>query len=118
MVLLIQGGEVVELHGGGARGDELRQLFRFGSDLAADKARRNLAELGIGTNPNARRPDNVLEAEKIKGTVHIGIGDNIHMGGRVAADLHEDLVQPQASLILDGTLVIAGGEWNTRPWVE
>jgi leucyl aminopeptidase (aminopeptidase T) len=112
MVLHIQKGVVVELQGGGGVGDEFRQLFRFDSDEPVLKARRNLAELGIGTNPNARRPDNVLEAEKIKGTVHIGIGDNIHMGGLVEADSHEDFVQPQADLILDGKLVIAGGEWK------
>jgi leucyl aminopeptidase (aminopeptidase T) len=112
MVLRIQNGEVVRLEGGGAVGDEFCQLFQLGSDDPVHKARRNLAELGIGTNPNARRPDNVLEAEKIKGTVHIGIGDNIHMGGRVEADLHEDFVQPQADLILDGKPVMAGGEWR------
>jgi leucyl aminopeptidase (aminopeptidase T) len=112
MVLRIQKGVVVELHGGGGVGDEFRQLFRFESDDPVHRARRNLAELGIGTNPNARRPDNVLEAEKIKGTVHIGIGDNIHMGGLVEADSHEDFVQPQADLILDGTPVIVGGEWR------
>jgi hypothetical protein len=110
MVLRIHRGEVLELHGGGAAGDELRQLLRFDSDDPVHKARRNLAELGIGTNPNTHRPDNVLEAEKIKGTVHIGIGDNIHMGGCVEADMHADFVQPQADLILDGKPVIVGGE--------
>jgi leucyl aminopeptidase (aminopeptidase T) len=112
MVLRIQRGEVVDVQGGGAAGDEFRRLFRFDSDDPVHRARRNLAELGIGTNPNARRPDNVLEAEKIKGTVHIGIGDNIHMGGRVASDLHEDLVQPQPDLLLDGKAVIVGGVWR------
>lgn len=112
MLLRIQKGEVVELLGGGAVGEEFRQLFQFGNDDPAFKARRNLAELGVGTNPNAHRPDNVLEAEKIKGTVHIGIGDNIHMGGQVQADLHEDFVLPQPDLILDGRPVIVGGEWS------
>ena len=70
-----------------------------------------MAELGIGTNPNASRPDNVLEAEKIKGTVHIAIGDNSHMGGKVESDLHEDFIQPDAELVLDGKQVILGGEW-------
>jgi leucyl aminopeptidase (aminopeptidase T) len=112
MVLRIHRGEILELQGGGTAGDELRQLLRFDSDAPVHRARRNLAELGIGTNPNAHRPDNVLEAEKIKGTIHIGIGDNIHMGGRVEADSHEDFVQPAADLILDGKLVIVGGEWR------
>ncbi len=105
-------GEVVEVRGGGAVGDELRRLLDPGSDEPLYRARRNLAELGIGCNPNARRPDNVLEAEKIKGTVHIAIGDDIHMGGTVESDLHEDFVQPQADLILDGRPVILHGQWQ------
>ncbi|HYQ48726.1 MAG TPA: hypothetical protein VEP69_06635, partial [Thermodesulfovibrionales bacterium] len=31
---------------------------------------RNIAEFGIGTNNRAKRPDNILESEKILGTVH------------------------------------------------
>ena len=112
MVFRVERGEVVEVRGGGAVGDELRQRFRIGDDDPVYRARRNLAELGIGTNPNAERPDNVLEAEKIKGTVHIGVGDNIHMGGRVESDSHEDLVQPEADLIVDGRLAMVGGEWR------
>jgi len=112
MILYLEKGQVVKVLDGGIVGDEFRQLLSLGDDDPICKARRNLAELGIGTNPNARRPDNVLEAEKIKGTVHIAIGDNAHMGGKVEADLHEDFVEPQPDLFLDGELVIAGGEWK------
>jgi len=112
MIFRIEHGVVVELSGGGVVGDEFRRLLDLSSDDPVCKARRTLAELGIGTNPNAHRPDNVLEAEKIKGTVHIAIGDNLHMGGQVEADLHEDFVQPQPDLFLDGTPVIVGGEWK------
>lgn len=112
MIFRFEKGQVVAVLGGGTVGDEFRQLLKPDDDDPTYKARRNLAELGIGTNPNARKPDNVLEAEKIKGTVHIAIGDNIHMGGTVEADLHEDFVQPQPDLFLDGRPVIVGGEWK------
>jgi leucyl aminopeptidase (aminopeptidase T) len=46
-----------------------------------------------------------LEAEKIKGTVHLAIGDNAHFGGTVESDLHEDFVLPHPELFLDGELV-------------
>jgi len=87
-------------------------LLKLDSDEPLYRARRNLAELGIGTNPNARRPDNVLEAEKIQGTVHVAIGDNIHMGGQVESDLHDDFVQPEVDLFLDGQPVILRGKWQ------
>jgi leucyl aminopeptidase (aminopeptidase T) len=112
MTFRFEKGAVVELTGGGTIGDRFRGLLKLGDDDPLYQARRNLAELGIGTNPNARKPDNVLEAEKIKGTVHVAIGDNIHMGGTVEADLHDDFVQPEADLYLDGNPVILGGEWK------
>ena len=46
--------------------EKVRQLFQFANDDPTFRARLNLAELGIGTNPNTRRPGNVLEAEKIE----------------------------------------------------
>ncbi len=75
---------------------------------------RNIAELGIGTNDKASRPDNVLEAEKILGTIHIALGDNSGFGGTVSAPFHEDYVfyQPTLTAIMaDGSerVIIAGG---------
>jgi aminopeptidase len=112
MVFRFDGGLVVRLEGGGKVGDEFRELLQLESDEETYKPRRNLAELGIGTNPNAKQPDNVLEAEKIKGTVHLAIGDSSHMGGKVVADLHEDFVIPQPDLVFDDKLVIEGGVWK------
>jgi leucyl aminopeptidase (aminopeptidase T) len=66
---------------------------------------RNIAELGIGTNEKASRPDNVLEAEKILGTIHIALGDNSGFGGQVSAPFHEDYVFYRPTL----TLVMADG---------
>jgi len=112
LIFYIEDGEVIRILGGGSIGDWLRQMFSIESDDLLYKARRNLAELGIGANPNARRPENSLEAEKIKGTVHIAFGDNIHMGGKVEADFHEDFVQPEPNLYLDGSPVILKGKWK------
>jgi leucyl aminopeptidase (aminopeptidase T) len=112
MRLRFEKGVVIELLGGGHVGDNFRDLLRLDSCDLQYLSRRNLAELGIGCNPNARRPDNVLEAEKIKGTVHIAIGDSAHIGGQVNSDSHEDFVQPQPDLILDGKPFILNGEWQ------
>jgi leucyl aminopeptidase (aminopeptidase T) len=111
MTFIFQGGWVREIQGGGKGGDKWRQLMQFDSDAEEHRCRRNLAELGIGTNPNAKSPINLLEAEKIKGTVHVAVGDNVHMGGQISCDLHEDFVLPQPDLILDDKLVIKAGRW-------
>ena len=109
MTLRFQQGYVTQVSGGGAVGDNLRKTLGFdGGDVV--KERRNLAELGVGTNPKARSTESVLEAEKILGTVHIAIGDNAHIGGAVTADLHMDFVLPHTVLILDGQTVMADGK--------
>jgi leucyl aminopeptidase (aminopeptidase T) len=69
--------------------------------LSEDRKNRNIAELGIGTNDKAVRPDNILESEKILGTIHIALGDNSSFGGRVSTPFHQDFVffRPTVTLI-------------------
>jgi leucyl aminopeptidase (aminopeptidase T) len=110
MTLVFTRGELVELQGGGQAGDTLREILRPGTAQEPYKMRRNLAEFGIGTNPNAKRADVTLEAEKIKGTVHMAVGDNSHMGGRVNTDYHHDFVVPNASFTLDDRIVMRDGQ--------
>lgn len=73
--------------------------------------RRTIAELGIGVNPNAKNPKNGLEAEKILGTIHIAVGDNISMGGKNKSDFHQDFVLFNPTLVADGKKLINRGKW-------
>jgi len=67
---------------------------------------RIIAELGVGTNPKAKRADNILECEKIMGTVHIAIGDNHTFGGINKVPFHTDYV------IFEPTVMIGGKGWQ------
>lgn len=69
--------------------------------LSEKKENRNIAELGIGTNDKATRPDNILESEKILGSVHVALGDNSSFGGKVRTSFHQDFVffRPTVTLI-------------------
>jgi len=109
MIFVFKDGLVIEVVGGGKVGDEFREMLSCRKSEEPYLSRRNCAEQGIGMNPNARRPDNVLEAEKIRETVHIAIGDSSHMGGRVTADLHQDFVIPKPTLKFDGKIIINDG---------
>jgi leucyl aminopeptidase (aminopeptidase T) len=87
---------------------------RLEAKFAENANCRNIAELGIGTNDKASRPDNVLEAEKILGTIHIALGDNSGFGGTVSAPFHEDYVfyQPTLTAIMadrSEAVIIASG---------
>jgi leucyl aminopeptidase (aminopeptidase T) len=113
LTITFKEGAVTEVEGGGRVGDGLRELLESGMEPRFPE-RRNCAELGLGTNPCAKRPDNLLEAEKIRGTVHIAIGDSSHMGGNVSADVHEDFVVANATLYLDGVCLMKDGVLDTE----
>jgi leucyl aminopeptidase (aminopeptidase T) len=111
MALTFENGLVRKIEGGGQIRARLLPLLGLGEGMEPDRARCNLAELGIGTNPFARSVESGLEAEKIKGTIHIAIGDNAHIGGVVSADVHFDMIIPDVDLLLDGEKVIDNGKW-------
>jgi len=99
--LIVRHGEVVEIIGDEPYRHWLEEKF------AASRLNRNIAELGIGTNDRASRPDNILEAEKILGTVHVALGDNSGFGGTVSTPFHEDYVFYRPTLV---ALLPGGGE--------
>jgi leucyl aminopeptidase (aminopeptidase T) len=68
-----------------------------------------VAELGIGTNDAAKLTGNVLEDEKIFGTVHVALGDNHSFGGTIRVASHQDGVVLDASLEIDGKVIMQGG---------
>jgi len=100
--LIVDNGVVVRIDGNDPHRARLEAKF------AEDVNCRNIAELGIGTNDKASRPDNVLEAEKILGTIHIALGDNTGFGGVVSAPFHEDYVFYRPTL----TAIMADGSEN------
>jgi leucyl aminopeptidase (aminopeptidase T) len=71
----------------------------------------NLAELGVGTNDQARLTGDVLEDEKILGTVHVAFGASAAIGGTVSVPIHLDVVVTDASLVLDGRQVLDRGRY-------
>lgn len=92
IALWVRDGLLHEVEGEGPAADQLRR--KIGECAAC----ANVAELGVGTNPGAKRPDNILESEKILGTVHVAFGDNKGFGGTVSAPFHQDYVVFEASL--------------------
>jgi leucyl aminopeptidase (aminopeptidase T) len=78
---------------------------------AADKNAYNIGELGIGTNPKARLTGNVLEDEKVLGTVHIALGDNTsYTGGHTKSKFHEDGILLHPTVKIDGGFLMQKGK--------
>lgn len=73
------------------------------------KCARNIAEFGIGTNDKAIVTGNLLEDEKVKGTVHLALGNNIYFGGKVDVPFHADGVILKPTVWVDNKLVMDNG---------
>lgn len=94
LLLKVRNGIVFKVEGKGEYARFLRTKLR------ESPANGNIAELGIGTNEKARDPFNILEAEKILGTIHIALGDNSGFGGMVRTPFHIDHVVFNSTLEL------------------
>lgn len=83
-------------------------------ELAKEKAEeyaknaRNIGEFGIGLNPKARIVGNVLEDEKVLGTVHFAIGSNYDQDA--LALIHSDGIVKNPSVTVDGKPLMKKGE--------
>jgi len=101
-MLTMRGGRLVAARGG--LGPEYLRLLQ-----AHGKRGTNLAELGVGTNARAKLTGNVLEDEKILGTVHVAFGASATIGGTVSVPIHLDVVVSNASLTIDRRPVLESG---------
>ena len=108
VIIEVKNGRAVSVEGDEPYAEELAAI------IEEDPLKGNIAELGIGTNDMAKRPDNILESEKILGTVHIALGDNSTFGGNVRVPFHQDFVffEPTLKVIKgnESVLVIDSGK--------
>jgi leucyl aminopeptidase (aminopeptidase T) len=101
--LTVEDGALVDATG--EMGEELmRQLTAAGRDGT------RVAELGIGTNEKAILSGELLEDEKLLGTVHVAFGASAGIGGEIQVPVHLDCVVMKPTLTVDGREVIRDGE--------
>jgi aminopeptidase len=74
------------------------------------KEARNIAEFGIGTNDSAKLSGVLLEDEKVMGTIHIALGNNVSMGGSINVPIHLDGVVKKPTVWMDGKLLMKDGK--------
>ncbi|HYU16570.1 MAG TPA: aminopeptidase [Candidatus Acidoferrum sp.] len=106
-------GEPVELtmESGGlasATGKEGARLMELLTAHGTDATQ--VAELGIGTNEKAILTGELLEDEKILGTVHVAFGASAAIGGTIQVPVHLDCVVMKPDLAVDGKAVVRDGE--------
>lgn len=102
--LTVENGRIVAAQGG--LGPEYLELLEAHGELGS-----NLAELGVGTNDRAQLTGNVLEDEKILGTVHVAFGASSGIGGTVSVPIHLDVVVLDPTLRIGDTTVLDAGRY-------
>jgi leucyl aminopeptidase (aminopeptidase T) len=102
VTVTVENGQIVNLTGN----RKLRQIFgKYG------KKERTLCEFGIGTNYKAKITGNVLEDEKVLGSIHVAFGNNLAFGGKNRARIHLDGVVKKPSVWIGEKLVIKKGKF-------
>jgi len=80
----------------------LRQLLRRDDNASM------LCEIGLGANPKAKLVGGP-EDERVRGSVHFGLGENRYFGGILASESHLDGTMLGATLKVDGRELVRDG---------
>lgn len=110
--ITFENGRAVKIEGG-KEAKQLTAVITEAEKKPTGEGSRNIAELGIGTNPYARITGNVMTDEKVMGTIHIAIGHNAvaPYGGQNHAPIHLDGTMGQPTLTVDGEMLIDNGKY-------
>ncbi len=100
----VENGYATKITGGSKAKKLVATLDKYG------KKARNIAEFGVGTNDSVKLSGNLLEDEKVKGTIHIALGNNLTMGGSVSVPIHLDGVIKKPTVYFDGKEIMIDGK--------
>lgn len=89
----------------GKEAGKVKSLFK-----GMPKKAFTIAELGIGTNPKAKISGKTLEDEKVRGTFHIALGNNIGFGGKTSVPIHIDGVVTKPTIWFDNKIIMKRGK--------
>ena len=105
VVCTVEKGFITSIKGGRSADLLARDLEKHG-----DPNVYNIAELGLGLNPNCRMCGIMLEDEGVQSTAHFGIGTNITLGGVTKTPIHYDLIVWHPTVETDGRILVKGKE--------
>lgn len=100
----IRDGYAEEITGGEEAQRLIAMLDKNGREARA------VAEFGIGTNYKAILSGQILEDEKVLGTIHVAFGNNLTMGGSIAVNSHLDGLVKSPDVYFDDELVMKKGK--------
>ncbi len=76
---------------------------------AVGRDARAVAEFGFGTNYKAKICGQILEDEKVLGTIHVAFGNNLSMGGKINVPIHIDAIVKKPTVSFDDEVIMDKG---------
>lgn len=104
----VEKGFATQITGGESALRLKKMLKPFGKDG------HNIAEFGVGTNNAAKLCGEILEDEKVMGTVHFALGNNKSMGGTFAVQIHIDGLLLKPTFTLDNKMIMKDGKFQIK----
>jgi leucyl aminopeptidase (aminopeptidase T) len=101
----IEKGRIVDIDGGIEAEEFRRWLTDYG-----DKNSWLHGEIAFGTNPWARSTGTMREDRKIWGTMHVGFGQNLDVGGMINSVIHWDFGMRKPTCYVDGKMIAKDGK--------
>jgi hypothetical protein len=119
VLLTVEQNRIVEVIGEGPEAARKREYF------SVDRARRNIAELGLGCNDKAVISGRTLEDEKVLG-MHWAYGRSEHLGGTVGVSdfedpsnvVHQDVIYAEGSAIGIASLILEYKDGNRQQIIK
>lgn len=101
----VENGYVTDIRGG----VDAREFQEFLRSMDHPDANA-LGEIAIGINPGARITGRPREDKKARGYLHLAVGENTDIGGSIEAPTHIDGVIANATLKIDGEVIVEDGD--------
>lgn len=103
--LRIEEGRIVEVVGGDPK--ICREIRRQIEEI---KDSDNIAEIGLGLNPNSLFNGDFEEEKKARGTCHIAMGNGFYYGQPARSTVHIDMVLYKPTVTFDDELIVEDGK--------
>lgn len=108
VIMDVEDGSVVNVEGG-SEAETIAEVWEEHDDPAV----YNIAQLAVGMNPECEDFNGWFSNEHgVFGSVHVGIGTSSNLGGTTRAPVHFDAMMSDATLELDGEVVVEEGEFT------
>lgn len=109
--ITLKDGYIVDIDISHKSGKRFRKLVDDAMEIDGNNNAEYIAEFAMGTNPSSKITGNILEDEKVFGTVHVAFGTNTsYPGGRNNSSLHQDVIMFKPTVWFDDKIIMKNGK--------